>query len=166
MFTSDELDRGSGISGIGATILRPAGEGEIELKLYIQGRQHILSLTKALYCPDLQCNLVSGSQLVNGGCEISLSRKGCRVLGPDGCTAAIAFREAGLFLLHTWEDQLLGMVAYSTSSNPARRRWHERLGHISPENLQKLAAISPGLDLDHIPDLDSCTCTSCVRGRM
>ena len=46
------------------------------------------------------------------------------------------------------------MVAYSTSSNPARRCWHERLGYIGPENLQKLAAISPGLDLDHIPDID------------
>jgi hypothetical protein len=166
MFTPDEVGRGGGISGIGATILRPAGEGEIELNLYIQGQQHVLSLTRALYCPDLQCNLVSGSQLVNGGCEISLSRGGCRVLGPDGRIAAMAFREAGMFLLHTWEDQLLGMVAYSTSLNPARRRWHERLGHISSENLQKLAAISPGLDLDHIPDLDSCTCTSCIRGRM
>jgi hypothetical protein len=166
IFTPDEVNRGGGISGIGTTILRPVGEGEIELKLYIQGQRHVLTLTRALYCPDLQCNLVSGSQLVNGGCKISLSRKGCQVLGPDGCIAAETFREAGLFLLHTWEDQLLGMVAYSTSSNPARRRWHERLGHIGPENLQKLAAISPGLDLDHIPDLDSCTCTSCIRGRM
>src|SRR5712671_1440200 len=82
-----------------------------------------------------------------------------------------------LFFLHTWTDHQEGLTAfavdyqishmsYGSSQNPAERLWHERLGHISPQNLRKLQRMSKGIDLTHSPNLHDCTCEACLRGRM
>lgn len=164
---SEKESHSSGVSGIGTAIIRPRGTGEIELKLYVDKQLHHLTLTNVLYCPNLQCNLVSGSQLMDRGCDISLrKRRGCHIRDYAGNLIAEVFNQSGLFLLHTCENQQMGLIAYSSSSNPARRRWHERLGYIGSKNLEKLAEISPGLNLNHIPNDEDCPCTACVRGKM
>ena len=168
LYSTDEVNRGDGISGIGSTIIRPHGVGTVQLSLFVGGQQRLLNLTNALYCPDIQCNLVSASQLMDLKCSFTLNHRNCSMNGPDETLVAQFFRQSGLLFFHTWHDQQFGLVAYSTSSNPARRLWHKRLGHLSKTNLEKLATISPGIDLNHDPDSgpESCACTACIRGRM
>jgi hypothetical protein len=164
------------ISGIGETCLHATGKGDVCLRLTVLGIERELTLTNVLYVPDLQANLVSGSQLIDNRVYLHLSDLGCDFLYNSELIAH-AFRKSGLFFLHTWTDHQEGLTAfaidyqtshisYSSSRNPAERLWHERLGHISPQNLRKLQRMSKGIDLTHSPDLYDCTCEACLRGRM
>jgi hypothetical protein len=86
----------------------------------------------------------------------SVNHKSCRFL--NRCA-----------FVDTWEDHqqaLLAFPAYSSAVNPAERLWHERLGHLNPQNMQKLLKMSTGIDLTHIPDLVDCTCEACLRARI
>lgn len=164
------------ISGIGGTCLQSIGKGDVCLRLTVLGIERELILTNVLYVPDLQANLLSGSQLIDNRVHLHLSDLGCDFLYNSELIAH-AFRKSGLFFLHTWTDHQEGLTAfavdyqishisYGSSQNPAERLWHERLGHISPQNLRKLQRMSKGIDLTHSPDLHDCTCEACLRGRM
>jgi hypothetical protein len=154
-----------GISGIGKTFFQPIGIGIVKINVSVQGCCKTLFLTNALYCPSLQANLISASQLLDKDVRISLTKLGCIFTAPDGDIVAEARAKYGLFLLHTWSDQRLAMAAYSSSSDPIQRLWHERMGHLGVQNLKKLQSMSTGLDLSHLPHED-CTCEACLRGRM
>jgi hypothetical protein len=65
------------INGIGNTCLQPIGYGEVDLILNVQGQRRSLTLTNVLFCPELNANLISGSQLLNHNAEISLTKNGC-----------------------------------------------------------------------------------------
>ena len=163
------------ITGIGETSLQPIGYGDIHLRLRVLSIERELILTNALHVPDLKANLVSGSQLIDNRARITLENSGCNI-EVGGELIAHAFRKSGLFLIDTWNDHNIGLAqfrdeifghpAYSGGRSPAERLWHERLGHISPRNLRKLAKISRGINLDHMPDLEDCTCEACLLGRM
>jgi len=163
-----------GITGIGRTFFQPIGVGTVKINCSVQGgrRQQgshqvmkTLYLTNALYCPSLQANLISASQLLDKDVGISLTKTGCVITAPDGDTAAEARAEHGLFLLTTWSDQQRALAAYSSSNDPVHRLWHERMGHLGVQNLKRLQSMSTGLDLSHLPHED-CTCEACLRGRM
>ena len=163
-----------GITGIGKTFFQPVGVGTVKIDCSVGGRRHqqagqpvmkTLYLTNALYCPSLQANLISASQLLDKDIKISLTKSGCVIAAPDGDIAAEARAEHGLFLLTTWSDQQRALAAYSSSNDPIHRLWHERMGHLGMQNLKKLQSMSTGLDLSHLPHED-CTCEACLRGRM
>jgi hypothetical protein len=162
-FQPHEMNQG--ISGIGKTFFQPIGVGTVKIDVSVQGCRKTLLLTNALYCPSLQANLISASQLLDKDVKISLTKLGCIFTAPDGDIAAEARAKYGLFLLHTWSDQQLAMAAYSSSNDPIQRLWHERMGHLGVQNLKKLQNMSTGLDLSHLPH-DDCTCEACLRGRM
>jgi transposase InsO family protein len=159
-----------GITGIGKTFFQPIGVGTVKINCSVQDsrRQQVMKtlyLTNALYCPSLQANLISASQLLDKDINISLTKSGCVIAAPDGDTAAEARAEHGLFLLTTWSDQQRALAAYSSSNDPIHRLWHERMGHLGMQNLKKLQNMSTGLDLSHLPHED-CTCEACLKGRM
>jgi hypothetical protein len=163
LFQPYEMNRR--IAGAGDTFFQPIGIGTVKIHALVQGRQKTLLLSNALYCPSIQANLISVSQLLDKDTNISLSKRGCVITAPDGDIAAEARAAHGLFLLHTWSDQQLAMAAYSSSNDPIYRLWHERMGHLSMRNLKKLENMSTGLDLSHLPHED-CTCEACLKGRM
>jgi hypothetical protein len=81
LFTAEERVS-KGISGIGKSYFHPMGEGTVSLTLFVRGEQRILKLRHVLYMPELQTNLVSGSQLVDAGCKLELDVKNSCILGP------------------------------------------------------------------------------------
>lgn len=162
-FQPHEMNQG--ISGVGKTFFQPIGIGTARIDVSVQGNHKTLLLTNALYCPSLQANLISASQLLDKDVNISLTKLGCIFTAPDGDIAAEAYAKYGLFLLHTWSDHQLAMAAYSSSNDPIQRLWHERMGHLGVQNLKKLQSMSTGLDLSHLPHED-CTCEACLQGRM
>ena len=156
-----------GISGIGNTIICPEGQGSVKLTLIVAGRKQTLTLSNCLFVPQIATNLVSGSQLIDSDCDITLSKKnGCSVKDPNGVDILSLHRYGGLFPIITSADHDYAFKAYSTSTDSAKRLWHERMGHLSGPNLEKLSRIAQGMDLSHIPDLPTCTCSACIQGRM
>ena len=171
-FQPHEMNRG--ITGIGKTFFQLIGVGTVKINCLVQdGRRpqdsqpvmKTLSLTNALYCPSLQANLISASQLLDKDVKIFLTKSECIITAPDGDIAAEARAEHGLFLLTTWSDHQRALAAYSSSNDPIHRLWHERMGHLGMQNLKMLQSMSTGLDLSHLPHED-CTCEACLRRRM
>ena len=154
-----------GITSIGKTVFQPMGTGTVNLEVSVGGQKSTLTLTDVLWCPSLRANLVSASQLLDKNAGISLTKHGCIITAPDGEIAAEACAEYGLFLLHTWLDHQVAMMAYSSSNDPVQRLWHEHMGHLGVQNLKRLQSMSTGLDLTHIPHED-CTCEACLLGHM
>ena len=58
------------------------------------------------------------------------------------------------------------MLSYSSSTNPAERLWHEKLGHLGVRNLRRLRNLGANIDLSHVPDSNDCTCEACLLSRM
>jgi hypothetical protein len=163
MFKPYEMTRS--IHGIGGTILQPIGIGTVTLHVSIKGQPHTLRLTNALYCPDLQANLISASQLLDKNVKITLRKHGATVKSASKKVVCEIRHESGLFILSTWQDQQTAMASYSSSNDPIKRLWHERLAHIDPQSLERLQNMSTTLNLKHIPHED-CTCEACVSGAM
>ena len=111
-----------GITGIGKTIFQPMGIGTVSLEVSVSNQRKILTLTDVLWCPSLQANLISASQLLDKNAGISLTKHGCIITASDGEIAAEARAEYGLFLLHTWPDHQVAMAAYSSSNDPIQLR--------------------------------------------
>lgn len=155
------------ISGIGNTILKPTGVGDVTLNLCVQGKPRTLTLTNCLFCPELGANLVSGSQLIDHDADIFLSKQGADIWF-ESTVVAHCFQQNGVFLFHTWTDQEIAIAvpAYSSSTNPAERLWHERLGHLGLRNLRRLKNLGANIDLTHVPNINNCTCEACLLGRM
>ena len=163
MFKPHEMTRS--IHGIGGTTLQPIGIGTVTLHVSINGQPHTLRLTNALYCPDLQANLISASQLLDKNVKITLRKHGATVKSASKKVVCEIRHESGLFILSTWQDQQTAMASYSSSNDPIKRLWHERLAHIDPQSLERLQNMSTTLDLKHIPHED-CTCEACVSSAM
>jgi len=82
------------ISGIGGTCLQSIGKGDVCLRLTVLGIERELILTNVLYVPDLQANLLSGSQLIDNRVHLHLSDLGCDFLYNSELIAH-AFRKSG-----------------------------------------------------------------------
>jgi hypothetical protein len=163
IFKPHEMTRS--IHGIGGTTLQPIGIGTATLHVSINRQPHTLRLTNALYCPDLQANLISASQLLDKDVKITLRKHGATVKSASKKVVCEIRYESGLFILSTWQDQQTAMASYSSSNDPIKRLWHERLAHIDPQSLERLQNMSTTLDLKHIPHED-CTCEACVSSAM
>jgi hypothetical protein len=80
MFKPHEMTRK--IQGIGGTIFQPIGIGTVSLQVAIKSQPHTLILSNTLYCPSLQSNLISSSQLLDKDVKIVLKKNGAVVKGP------------------------------------------------------------------------------------
>ena len=66
---------GKALSGIGGKKLMPQGIGTAKIECDVGGKRIIMLLNNTLFCPELGCNLVSVSQLLDAGAGISFKRK-------------------------------------------------------------------------------------------
>jgi hypothetical protein len=66
---------GKALSGIGGKKLMPQGIGTAKIECEVGGERIIMLLNNTLFCPELGCNLVSVSQLLDTGAGISFKRQ-------------------------------------------------------------------------------------------
>lgn len=92
-------DQNQNISGIGSTSFQLLGIGEINLVLQVQGIPRIMTLTNILYCPSLQANLISGSQLIDCSTEVGLTKRGYFIYTANRDIAGYVFSKAGLYII-------------------------------------------------------------------
>lgn len=155
---------GGPIAGIGGTKIQPSGQGTVELACNVRGRRVIMLLSDTLYCPTIGVNLISVSQLLpERDVNITFHREHAKIHAPG--RTFIAAQHGGLYLLNMWSaSKPLGSHAYPSygMQDHGMSLWHERMGHLGEQNLQRLATMSTGME--RRPDF--CLCKPCVYGRM
>lgn len=155
----DPANKSTRITGVGGNILYATGRGDVSISVSVGGKKQRLYLTNVLFCPTLQCNLISGGQLLSSGAHLDFKHHNSTIR-KNGTVAAELLQQAGLFIIHTWEDHQTAMK----STTDTDMMWHERLGHMSNENLKKLQKMCTGLDLSSGPL--NCSCDVCHRSKL
>lgn len=146
------------VSGVGNAKVKIQGVGTVVKDCVYQGKSIRVTLSNVLHVPDLKVNLISISQLLNLGASMCLEPKSWRVTRDNKTIEATPY--GNLFVLQTEGLAVQALVAYSIS--PKMRVWHERMGHLSENNLVRMKEMVDGMDeVQHF-----CTCEFCVRGRM
>lgn len=140
------------------------GEGTCRISCSVQGqgaKQMVLS--RVLYVPEINANLVSVGCLVRKGAEVSFSASGCTI-SCKGRTAGEAVLEGGLYLLKTVQEPI---ASVAKSHNPfCIHEWHRRLGHRDPEAILELdrSGLASGFRIHPCGIRAVCEC--CLKGKM
>lgn len=64
---------GTPITGIGGTQVIPQGIGTVKLECNVDGKRVLMLLTDTVFCPDMGVNLISISQLLQKGAQVSFA---------------------------------------------------------------------------------------------
>ncbi|KAG7300019.1 hypothetical protein JYU34_017061 [Plutella xylostella] len=119
-----------------------------------------IQVKDVLYVPDLATNLLSVSKIIESGCTVKFNEKGCIIRNSNGEIAATADRVNGTYRLNTNLHQALSSV---TSKGDCNFLWHQRMGHINYNDLDKLQICAEGMKLS--TQKEDAACTSCLEGK-
>ena len=162
--------RGSVALGKGRADVKGVGTVNVNLTEACGG--WTLGLTRVLYVPELECNLISVKRLADNGIRVTFD-KNSAIGSDDGVPLFTARESGGLYLLDCKEESR-GAVAVSesetTSQDPdedveaialrTAKMWHQRLGHLHEAAINKI----PGLK--EVKEDEKEKCTVCIRGKM
>lgn len=139
------------------------GQGTIIIypKDYYTGKRHHITLSNVLYAPDFQINLISESCLsargvVHDGINEAVTEKANRrILWKLHLQGGLWGFNPGPSSLHKQQNQRLVLntrrgprkTNSNRSSSATIDRWHERLGHIGRDRIQKTADLTEGMEI-------------------
>ena len=159
--------------GDGGTLLA-TGEGAISLKVNLVDKVENRILKKVLYVPDLAHNLISVSQVTQGGKEICFLENSCKIISKNKILLAVGKKIGKLYMLDCTEDVFPcsndGFVEEKAhcSSNVSSDEilWHRRFCHLGMNNLKKLKSKSLVKGLEECKfSIDSIICENCCDGK-
>ena len=148
------------VLGIGNIKLMPQSVGDMTMRVKQNGKLTDLTFQNSLYCPGLNATLISSSQLVMLHGEIYQGEVETIVKFPQK-SFTIPFT-SGLWMIaiELPGDQPRAMAAHQIQE-PWLRLWHERMGHLSEQNLKRLTKMSNGMK----PVPEDCVCEACALGK-
>lgn len=147
---------GPKVTGIGGINVTPEAIGTYRLYVAVDGRNVPLDFKNALLAPSAGVNLISVSTLANQGAKIIVEGNQASI-EKDGKTAMAATIKHGVYVIN--EPDITPALAALDLSDPDFELWHERLGHLSKDGINKLATMSSG-----IRPIQGNTCEGCARG--
>lgn len=115
-------------------------------------------VTGVLCVTDLTTNLLSVSQLIRNGNQVTFSATGCSVYNKNGKLVAMALLINGVYKLRMPERVL-------AASAVTAETWHRRLGHVNSEYMKKMTSAVQGINLDEKIDITKSSCTVCCEGK-
>ena len=156
-------------SSLGPGLVRTShtgGIGTAYVMCRVDGKPVEVKFTDAVYSPANSVNLVSETQLLDHGAELSITRTVRTVT--QGQKKLTCSRWNGLFVVDLWEPTL-AMAAFNVPS--AALTWYARMGHLGTRNLFQLADVSTGMDLkrkreDNDNNNEDVCCIHCATGRL
>ena len=120
-------------------IIFAQGKGDIDVNLKVHGEAKTGTFTDVLYVPDLHKNLFSVSKATSQGLTLHLHEHGDTLSNRNNKPAMTATRQANLYLINGRTDPpLIAQQANIATDTNNFRLWHERLGHIGMENLNRM----------------------------
>lgn len=114
----------------------------------------VIQVKNVLYVPDLAVNLLSIHQITQNNCEVQFDKDCCRIYH-DSKLVMTGYTYNNLYVIHNEAYALL------TSAH----LWHQRLGHLNYQNLQKLTESTDGVDMEAIKQDKNIICNTCLQGK-
>lgn len=120
------------------------GEGKVVKRYLVDGKEKVITYTRALHTPTLSANLVSVSAFDKAGLTITFGGGRGVIHKPDGGVVLASCLEKGMYVVEPINVPLSTIpatpVALASLSQPTSlEQWHRRLTHCSPATIQDMA---------------------------
>ena len=146
------------------------GEGKVIKRYLVDGKEKVITYTKALHTPTLNANLVSVSAFDKAGLTITFGGGRGVIRKPDGGVVLASHLDKGMYVVEPIDVPLSTVpttpVALASLSQPTSlEQWHRRLAHCSPATIQDMAnhELVDGLNISERGLRGKCE--DCVLGR-
>lgn len=124
-----------------------------------KGQYNKILFQNVLYVPELATNLLSVSQIIKNGGQVKFNSKGCVILNKNNIVVATASLINNMYRLdvkceHAYISDVDKQDAYL---------WHQRMGHLNFQDLEKLVENTDGVSL--LKKNNKLTCVTCLQGK-
>ena len=132
-------------------------QGSINLRCKLEDTEatHVV-LSEVLYVPNLKRKLISVSELCKKGVTVQMDKNKLTILDQHGAAIMLG-RLNGFGLYELVEEAIVNNV-------DTLKIWHERLGHLSKENLIKTSKLVEDMQIGRAED--ELNCDACAQGKM
>lgn len=134
--------------------------GKISLCVHNErGQQNEILIKNVLYVPELATNLLSVSQIIKNGGQVEFNKNGCIILNQDNVAVATASLINNMYRLNV-------SAAHACISDVIEQDvylWHQRMGHLNFQSLNKLSENAADLKLG-VP-ANNVKCITCQEGK-
>jgi hypothetical protein len=135
-------------------------KGDIYLNCRVRNQPNEVKLKNALYVPNLQKKLLSVAELCQAeNCQVVFDKRGFSAV-KDAKVIMQGKLEQGLYKLD--EDQA---KREEVNIVEEKKLWHERMGHLSGENLEKLKKFEMVEDMQIKENSEAFNCPICPLGK-
>ena len=124
----------STVSTAAGAELKVEGKGTVQISY----RGKDITISNVLYVPLLAVNLISINQLSKRGIHCLFKEEGAEIIR-EGRVIATVPKHGDSYILQ-------GKTEAAFAANTNATLWHNRLGHLSTQRLQRLAQVSEGLN--------------------
>jgi len=142
--------------------------GTAEIHNEVQGKITKVSLSDALYVPDLHTNLISVSKITDKGFKVLFKKDKAEVLDKNGNIRMTANRMKNLYYVDdSNKSSVVARVAdTSSSSRLSLETWHKRMGHLNVKDLVTACnnGVLRGIGIKQ-PN-EEMQCETCLKGKM
>jgi hypothetical protein len=151
------------------------GCGDVPITLSSPEGESNAVLKDVLYAPKLSHSLLSVPAINDNGVDVTFTPNGQVLLIDDNCIIAEGQREGILYRLKTkvcgaTENPTKALTGSSGGDVDARkntyRLWHQRMGHLGAQSLQRLPKLVTGIDENvNLEPPEQEICEGCMLGR-
>lgn len=124
-----------------------------------RGQQNEILFTNVLYVPELATNLLSVSQIIKNGGQVKFNKDGCIILNTKNVLVATASLINNMYRLNM-------STAHACISDVIEQDtylWHQRMGHLNFQSLNKLTENTADLKLGL--QASKVKCITCQEGK-
>ena len=132
------------------------------VKINIADTDKSITLSNALYVPDLANNLLSVARIVDTESTVTFSKHNATVRDKGGELKFIAPRIGDLFFLR--EEAPRSCLVLEKDSTV--KRWHQRLGHLNFAEMRHMLHSQAVKGLEMSGAIDRVKCDTCIAGKL
>ena len=129
------------------------------------GRSKRCKLHDVLHVPRLSYNLFSVSMATKRDKTVRFGKTNCQVLDKNE-PVAIAIKVGELYYLKCHMNGIYSNTAKTQVQESKEDKWHQRFGHLSARNLQKLAKEKLVNGFDYNSSREISFCQACIEGKL
>lgn len=154
-------------------------KGDVHLLI----NKEVRILKNVLYVPNLSTNLISVSQLVKDGYDVSFNKNGCKILEVSGNCITQAHCVNGIYKFNGVvcvssrysQSRMHSLLLQGRQESPSAavaaideslELWHKRLGHLSLSGMCMLQKVANGILLQKPEERSLKDCVACLEGKL
>lgn len=142
--------------------LTAVGEGSVSLNVNLPNNMvENRTLEKVLYVPELAHNLISISQVTQGGKATVFHQQSCKIFSKKNKLLAVGKKIGKLYMLDCFQK----VTAHCSNVCSDEVLWHRRFCHLGMNNVRKLISKDLVKGIDCEITKDSFVCENCCDGK-